>query len=57
VRIGVAGHQALPESTLPAITRAVRAQLKAAADVTGVSSLAAGADQLFARLCSISVAN
>lgn len=50
MRIGVTGHQALPESTLPAITRAVRAQLEAAADVTGVSSLAAGADQLF---CSV----
>jgi hypothetical protein len=50
VRIGVTGHQDLPESTLPAITRAVRAQLEAAVDITGVSSLAAGADQLF---CSV----
>ncbi len=50
MRIGVTGHQDLPDCAVPAITRDVRAQLEAAADVTGVTSLAAGADQLFSAL-------
>jgi len=46
--IGVAGHQDLPDSAIGYITAGVRAILAGFTDVVGYSSLAAGADQLFA---------
>jgi hypothetical protein len=48
-RIGISGHQGIPEVGLAWITEKLGAYLAAAAPpVVGVSSLAAGADQLFA---------
>ncbi|WP_138944916.1 DUF1273 domain-containing protein [Plantibacter sp. M259] len=50
-RIGVTGHQDIPAQALPLITDGIRAflaELPAPAD--GYSSLAGGADQLFARI-------
>jgi hypothetical protein len=46
-RIGVTGHRSLPAALLPSLRAAMRAQLRGGA-VEALSSLAAGADQLFA---------
>ncbi|MEE6178711.1 hypothetical protein [Mycobacterium sp. 050134] len=46
--IGVTGHQDLPDSALGYVTAGIREILAGFTDVVGYSSLAAGADQLFA---------
>lgn len=49
--IGVTGHQALPEAARVHAEREIRGLLARQGDqVTGLTSLAEGADQLFARL-------
>ena len=49
-RIAISGHRGLPGRTADLIDKAVRAALAGhAQDVTGVSCLADGADQIFAR--------
>ncbi|MGH3692400.1 MAG: hypothetical protein ACRDRX_00065 [Pseudonocardiaceae bacterium] len=49
-RIGITGHRGLPAPTARLIAQALRDALAAyGASVTGVSALADGADQLFAR--------
>ena len=49
-RIGVTGHQKLPEAAKSYARKKIRSLLeKADAPLTGLSSLAAGADQIFAR--------
>jgi hypothetical protein len=50
MRVGITGHQDLPPHIVPEITRKLRSELKALGEVTGVTSLAAGADQLFASI-------
>lgn len=51
MKIGITGHQRLPD---PAdwiwVEKHIKAQLQAAEPLVGISSLAIGADQLFARL-------
>lgn len=47
-RIGIAGHQNLPDAALVFVTAGIRACLVEHDDVIGYSCLAAGADQLFA---------
>jgi hypothetical protein len=47
-RIGVTGHRSLPAALLPSLRAAMRAQLRGGGVVEALSSLAAGADQLFA---------
>lgn len=48
-RLGVSGHQVLPPTALRTIVAGLhQAVAEAGADVTGVTSLAAGSDQLFA---------
>ncbi|WP_133907447.1 hypothetical protein [Actinophytocola oryzae] len=51
-RIGITGHSNLTQATLPLVTDALRTALSvhAPASLTGVSCLAAGADQVFARV-------
>ncbi len=50
VRMGVSGHQVLPEAALNRVVAGLREVItKAGTPVVGVSSLAVGADQLFAR--------
>lgn len=50
MRIAITGHRGLPAGTALLIDRAVRDALAACgADVTGISCLAEGADQIFAR--------
>jgi hypothetical protein len=49
-RIAISGHRGLPDSTADLVDEAVRAVLaEHAPDVTGISCLADGADQIFAR--------
>jgi hypothetical protein len=49
MRIGVTGHQNIPRQALECVTRGIDRALDAVKDdLVGVSSLAAGADQLFA---------
>jgi hypothetical protein len=49
-RIAVSGHRGLPAGTVMLVDKAIRAALGVhGADVTGVSCLADGADQIFAR--------
>jgi hypothetical protein len=47
-RIGIAGHQDLPKAATDFIRQGIRDVLAQYDDVVGYSSLAAGADQLFA---------
>ena len=51
MRIAIAGHRGLPAATERLVDRAIREQLAACADgdLVGISNLADGADQLFAR--------
>lgn len=52
-RIAVSGHRGLPVRTVQLIDKAIRAALAGSApDVMGLSSLADGADQVFARAVS-----
>lgn len=49
-RIAISGHRGLPGPTADLVDKAIRAGLaELAPDVTGVSCLADGADQIFAR--------
>jgi hypothetical protein len=49
-RIAISGHRSLPSPTTRLVDRAIRAALaERPPDVTGLSGLADGADQLFAR--------
>lgn len=48
-RIAVSGHRGLPPSTVRLVDTAIRAALTELDDVTGLSCLADGADQIFAR--------
>jgi hypothetical protein len=49
-RIAISGHRGLPAPTADLIDKAIRAALAdQAPDVTGISCLADGADQIFAR--------
>jgi hypothetical protein len=47
-RIGFTGHQRLPDAAIDYISANIRRILLSYKDITGYSSLAAGADQLFA---------
>lgn len=51
-RIGIAGHSSLSDNTVPLVADALRAALAAypAAELVGVTFLAKGADQIFARV-------
>jgi hypothetical protein len=50
-RIAISGHRGLPSSTADLVDKAIRAALaEYAPDVTGLSCLADGADQIFARV-------
>jgi hypothetical protein len=49
-RIAISGHRGLPDLTADLVDKAIRAALAAhVPDVTGISCLADGADQIFAR--------
>jgi hypothetical protein len=48
-RIAVSGHRGLPPGTVTLVDKAIRAALAESDDVTGLSCLADGADQIFAR--------
>jgi hypothetical protein len=48
--VGVTGHQQLPTQAIPQITEKLRYELSELGRVTAVTSLAAGADQLFATI-------
>jgi hypothetical protein len=50
MRIGLSGHQDLPEEAKAFVSREIANVVSNEADLVGVSSLAAGADQLFASL-------
>jgi len=50
MKIGMSGHQDLPEEARVFAERAIADVVSKAVDLVGVSSLAAGADQLFASL-------
>ncbi|REE60553.1 hypothetical protein BX257_3091 [Streptomyces sp. 3212.3] len=47
-RIGVTGHRSIPAAVLPSVLSGMRRQLSAEGRLEALSSLAAGADQLFA---------
>jgi len=50
LRVAVSGHRNLPDGTVHLVDKAIRAALsEIAAKVTGLSCLADGADQIFAR--------
>jgi hypothetical protein len=49
-RIGVTGHRGIPAAALPSVRAGIRAELRGCAGTEALSSLAAGADQLFAEL-------
>ena len=49
-RVGITGHQSLPDDAQPYISAQLEGQLRSYAHVVGVTSLASGADQLFAEL-------
>nr|WP_237519324.1 hypothetical protein [Streptomyces sp. HUCO-GS316] len=48
IRIGVTGHRSIPASVLPSVCSGMRTQLGVEGEVEALTSLAAGADQLFA---------
>jgi len=48
MRVGATGHQNLPRESIPRIAHDLREQLAHEPELVGVSSLSAGADQLFA---------
>jgi hypothetical protein len=48
--LGATGHQRLPPTALAEITRRLRRELTRFPELSGICSLAAGADQLFAKL-------
>ncbi len=48
-RIGISGHQGLAPDVIAYVTQEIKSRLAAIPGVTGISSLAEGADQLFAK--------
>jgi hypothetical protein len=50
MRVGATGHQNLPSESVALIAEALRKQLINESDLVGISSLASGADQLFASI-------
>lgn len=49
-RIGISGHRGLPQATADLVKQALRKELaRYGSGITGISSLADGADQFFAR--------
>lgn len=51
MKIGITGHQRLPDQSLwPWVEERIQEQLLLAKPLVGISSLAVGADQMFARL-------
>jgi hypothetical protein len=48
MRVGVTGHRDLSEATCGLVAAAIAIQLKRFASIDGISSLAEGADQIFA---------
>lgn len=48
MRLGITGHQDIPESAVAWIRRELRSEIAARQPLVGLSSLAKGADQLFA---------
>lgn len=48
-RIGVTGHQGLDPATVARVSGAVRGELEGQEPVRGITSLAEGADQIFAK--------
>jgi len=48
-RVGVSGHQSLAPATRDLVAQAIRAELKRLGPFVGVTSLALGADQIFAK--------
>src|SRR5215472_13266817 len=48
-RIAISGHRGLSAATVSVVDKAIRAALADEVDVTGLSCLADGADQIFAR--------
>ncbi|MFD7705776.1 hypothetical protein ACFV6E_15555 [Streptomyces sp. NPDC059785] len=49
-RIGVTGHREIPAAVLPSVRSRMEAELRTGQALEALSSLAAGADQLFAEL-------
>ena len=49
MRIAISGHRGLPAPVQALVDRAIRAALAGQAEVTGLSCLADGPDQIFAR--------
>jgi hypothetical protein len=49
-RVGVTGHRSIPAAVLPSVRTGIRRQLRRDEELEALSSLAAGADQLFADL-------
>jgi hypothetical protein len=47
-RVGITGHRDLPEPTCRLVSAAIAAQLQRFESIEGISSLAEGADQIFA---------
>ncbi|SHE98705.1 hypothetical protein [Streptoalloteichus hindustanus] len=50
MRVGITGHSNLTTPSLPLVGRGIRAALPPEPGLTGVSCLAPGADQVFARI-------
>ncbi|MCX2729858.1 hypothetical protein OOZ19_06375 [Saccharopolyspora sp. NFXS83] len=50
MRIGITGHTNLTRATARLVSKALEAELAGHADVVGMSCLARGADQIFARV-------
>lgn len=50
IRIGITGHRSIPGPALPSVRAEMCRQLSGDGDLEAVSSLAAGADQLFAEI-------
>ncbi|MGW0712912.1 hypothetical protein ACWD4G_44510 [Streptomyces sp. NPDC002643] len=49
-RIGITGHRKIPDAALSTVRAGIRAELRGIASARVLSSLAAGADQLFAEI-------
>lgn len=49
-RIGITGHREIPDAALSAVRSGIRAELRGRPGTWALSSLAAGADQLFAEI-------
>ncbi|EKX67415.1 hypothetical protein PV416_37795 [Streptomyces ipomoeae] len=49
-RIGITGHRVIPDAALPVVRSGIRAELRGIASARVLSSLAEGADQMFAEI-------